>query len=94
MTILNRFVGEVLADVNVLGPFSTADDFVASYDASVVVFVYGSRGMLSKSHALEQIPIILDFGRCCGCGIELCLCSGEGRCLLHLRVPHDRSLVV
>ncbi len=39
MTVLDRLVGEVLADVNVLRPLTAADDVVAPFDARVVVLV-------------------------------------------------------
>ena len=39
MTLLDRLVGEVLADVNVLRTLTAADDVVAPFDARAVVFV-------------------------------------------------------
>jgi hypothetical protein len=38
MTILNRFMCEVLPNVDVLGPFASAEDVVAPFDTRVVVF--------------------------------------------------------
>ena len=39
MSILNRFMGEVLPDVNMLGAFSTSNNVVAPLNASIVVLV-------------------------------------------------------
>ena len=53
--ILDDFMREVLPDVNVLGPFSSADDVVAPFDARGVVLVYQSRLLLGKSQLLQQV---------------------------------------
>ncbi len=39
VSILNCSVGEVLPDVNVLGAFSTSNNFVAALNANIVVLV-------------------------------------------------------
>ena len=38
MTFLNRFMCDVLPNVDVLGPFPSADDVVAPFDTRIVVF--------------------------------------------------------
>ncbi len=39
MTVLNHFVSEVLADVDVLGTFSSTNNMVSPFDACYVVFI-------------------------------------------------------
>ncbi len=55
MTILNHFVSEVLADVDVLGTFSSADDMVSPFDACCVVFIDESIIVLQEAHIVQQI---------------------------------------
>ena len=55
MTVLDRLVGEVLADVNVLRTLAASDDVVAPFDARVVVFVDRRTFRWCKPHILQEV---------------------------------------
>ena len=55
MTVLDRLVGEVLADVNVLRPLTAADDVVAPFDARVVVLVDRRPFLWCEPHILQEV---------------------------------------
>ena len=42
MAVLNHFVSEVLADIDVLGTLASADNMVSPFDACRVVFIDSS----------------------------------------------------
>ena len=67
MTILDCLVGEVLADVNVLGSLTSPDDVVAPFDARVVVFVDRRPLLGCKPHVREEVSEVDDFNSRCGC---------------------------
>ena len=67
MTILDRFVGEVLPDVNVLRTLTAADDVVAPFDARVVVFVDRRPFLRCKPHILQEVSEINHLNSRRGC---------------------------
>ncbi len=94
VSILDCFVGEVLADIDVLGKFATADDIVASFNAGVVVLEHRCRLALTEAQAVKEVSDIHNLLCSGGCRIILCLSSRECRSLLHLGSPHDGCAVV
>ncbi len=87
-------MSKVLADVNVLGSFTSADDGVAPLDARGVVLIHGCGRLLSDAKSFQKGSEIQDLSTYRRCGVVLGLCRGESRSLLHLRLPHDWCLVV
>ena len=67
VTILNRLVGKVLPDVNVLCTLTAADDVVAPFDARVVVFVDRRPFLWCKPHILQEVSEINHLNSRCGC---------------------------
>jgi hypothetical protein len=55
VSILNRFVGEVLPDVHMLGSFSTSNNVIASLSAGIVVLVGRSPGFSGKIHPAQEV---------------------------------------
>jgi hypothetical protein len=56
VTILERFMGEVLPDVDVLGTLSASDDIVAPLNASVVVLILVDRvSMDAEQHSASAV---------------------------------------
>ncbi len=55
VSLLDRFMGEVLPNVNVLGTLSASDDVVTPLNASVVVLIDRGPGFWSKSHAPQDM---------------------------------------
>ena len=62
VTILNRFMREVLPNVDMLasGSLSTTDDVVTPFDARVVVLVYRRVSHRQEPHVLEQCTKVDD----------------------------------
>ncbi len=89
LAILKNLVGEVLADVDVLGS-------LPSLDARRVVLVDRDlRGRrLGEPHTLEELAEVQNLASRRRSSIVLRLCRRQSRSLLHLGFPHDRSLVV
>ena len=50
MTVLNHFVGEVFADVDVLSPLASANDMVSPFDAGRAVFIDWRIIVLRETH--------------------------------------------
>lgn len=61
MTILDCLVGEVLADVNVLGALTPSDNIVAPFDARIVVFVDWRPFLGCKPHVRKEATEVDDF---------------------------------
>ena len=93
VTILNRFVREVLANVDMLSTLSSTDDMVAPFNARIVVFIDWCISRRPESHILEKRPEVYDFHCSSGCCIVLSLCSRECDGLLQLRPPVDWSTI-
>ena len=53
VSVLDHFISDVLADVNVLGTLTSADYVISPFDACCIVFVDGRFISLLKSHILE-----------------------------------------
>jgi hypothetical protein len=88
MSILDGLVSEVLADVNVLGTFPSADDIVALFDTHGVVLVDRRIVFLrSESHAGQKVAEVDYFDCSSGRHIVLSLCCEESNRLLQLRPP-------
>ena len=77
VTILNRFMCEVLPKVDVLSTLTSPDDVVAPFDARVVVFIDGRVSLLLETHVLEERTEVDDFYRCRRCCVVLGLGSRE-----------------
>ncbi len=58
VSISNRFVGEVLTDVNILGAFSTLNNIVAPLNASIVVLGDRCPCFRGKIHAEQEVSEI------------------------------------
>ena len=67
MTILDRLVGEVLADVNVLRTLAAADDVVAPFDARVVVFVDRRPFLRCEPHTAQEVSEVYHLNSRRGC---------------------------
>ncbi len=68
MTVLDRLLGEVLADVNVLRPLTAADDgVVAPFNARVVVLVDRRSCLRCESHILQEVSEVNYFNSRRGC---------------------------
>ena len=97
VAILDRLVREVLADVDVLGTFTTSDDVVAPFDAAStdqrVFVIHVGRSPLAEAYAVEQVPNVHDFGSGGRSGVILGFANSKSGILLQLRSPHNRSLV-
>ena len=87
VAILNYFMREVLANVNVLGSFPTPDDVVSPFNARSVVLLHRCWGLLTESHVLEKVTQVDDFSSSSRCRVVLCLCCRQRCRLLHLRAP-------
>ena len=86
MSVLNGLT-RMLADVDVLGTLSPADDVVAPLDARSVVLVDRRLSCWRKPHGEEKTTKINDFDSSTRSQIVLSLSSGEGNCLLQLGSP-------
>jgi hypothetical protein len=58
VSVLNRVVSKVLADVNALGTFPTADDFVALPDTRVTVLMDRRVPRECKPHRSQEVDPI------------------------------------
>jgi hypothetical protein len=61
VSVLDRFMGEVLPNGNALGTLSASDDAVSPLDASLVVLVDRGPGFWRKSHAPQEISEIYQY---------------------------------
>ena len=94
LAVLNDLVGEVLPNVDVLGSLTAADDVVAPFNTRRVVLVDRGRFPLPESESAQKVSEVQDLTARSRCRVVLGLRSRERRRLLHLRLPHDRRLVV
>ena len=53
LAVLNRLVREMLANIDVLGAFESADHVVAPFNSGGVVLVFWCVGCLRKTHVRE-----------------------------------------
>ncbi len=67
VSILDRLMGEVLSDVDVLGTLSASDDVVAPLKTSVIVFVDRSPRLWCKTHAPQEVSEINHLNSRSGC---------------------------
>ena len=67
VSILDRLVGKVLSDVDVLGTFSASDNVVAPFNAGIVVLVDRGPGLWRKPHAPQEVPEINHLNSRRGC---------------------------
>ena len=67
MTILDRLVGEVLPDVNVLRTLTASNNVVAPFDARIVVFVDWRPFLWCKPHIFQEISEVDYFNSRRGC---------------------------
>jgi hypothetical protein len=74
-------MGEVLADVDVLGTLASADHVVSPLDASSVVLVHRGVGLLGEAHVGQQVVEVDDLKGHLGGGIVLCLGSRQWQSL-------------
>jgi hypothetical protein len=74
MSVLDHFMGEVLADVDVLSTLTSADYVISPFDACRIIFVDGRVIGLLKSHILKQIAKVNDFDRNLGSCIIFSFC--------------------
>ena len=84
-------MGEVLTDVNVLGSLTAADDVVAPFNTNRVVLVDRGGFSLPESMLAHKVPEVQDLTASSRCRLVL---GFRSRRLLHLRLPHNRRLVV
>ena len=75
MTVLNHFVGEVFANVDVLGTLTSADDMVSPLDAGRVVFIDWRIIALREAHIAQSSAKIDDFDCHFGTSVVFCFCS-------------------
>ena len=92
--LLDHLVGEVLPNVDVLGSLTAADDVIAPFNTRSVVLVDRGRFPLPESKSAQKVPEVHDLTVHSRCRVVLRLRSRERRRLLHLRLPHNRRLVV
>ncbi len=55
LPILDHFMREMLADVDVLRPLTSADNMVAPFDARRLVLIYRSIGVLGEAKAAQAV---------------------------------------
>jgi hypothetical protein len=55
VSILDRFMGEVLPDVDVLGTLSASNNVVAPLNTSVIVLVDWGPELWRKTHAPQEV---------------------------------------
>ena len=67
VSILDRFMGKVLPDVDVLGTFSASDNVVAPLNTSVIVLIDWGPGLWRKTHAPQEVSEINHLNSCRGC---------------------------
>ncbi len=67
VSILDRFMGEVLPDVDVLGTLSASDNVVAPLNTSVIVLIDWGPGLWRKTHALQEVSEINHLNSRRGC---------------------------
>jgi hypothetical protein len=93
MTILNRFMCEVLPNVDVLGPFPSADDAVALFDTRIAVFKDWRVSRKLETHVPDKRTKVDDVHCRSGCCVILLLGCRQRYRLLQLHLPVDRSSV-
>ena len=79
---LNHLMGEMLADVDVLGTLTSADHVVSPFDARRVVLVYLGIGLLGEAHVGQQVAEVYDLDRHLGCCVVFCFGSRQRDFLL------------
>ena len=67
VSILDRFMGEVVPDVNVLGTLSAFDNVVAPLNTSVFVLIDWGPGLWRKPHAPQEVSEINHLNSRRGC---------------------------
>jgi hypothetical protein len=67
MSVLDRFMSKVLADVDVLRTFSASNDVVAPFNACIVVLIDRGPGFGSKPHIPQERSEINYFNSRSGC---------------------------
>ncbi len=92
--VLNHFVSEVLADVDVLGTFSSANNMVSTFNACSVVFINQSIVILQDAHIVQQITKVYYLNCYFGSRVIFCLSHQKQYCLLQFRLPKHYRFVV